>query len=111
MTATNPYGYNVAHLDGKLRHTAKYLWELSLGPVPEGQVLRRCQNDKACVNPNHCRLTTWEAIGVERRTTHCIHGHEWTEENTHIRKNGKRSCRACDRDRKQRERDEAKNGH
>ena len=31
--------------------------------------------------------------------THCIHGHEYTEENTYTRPNGYRVCRECHRER------------
>lgn len=31
--------------------------------------------------------------------THCINGHEFTPENTRIRKNGGRTCKQCERDR------------
>jgi DNA-binding XRE family transcriptional regulator len=31
-------------------------------------------------------------------STHCKHGHEWTEENTYVRKDGYRMCRACGKD-------------
>lgn len=30
--------------------------------------------------------------------THCPQGHEYNEENTHIRKNGNRQCRVCGRE-------------
>jgi hypothetical protein len=31
------------------------------------------------------------------KRTHCIHGHEWTPENTCVDPRGKRRCRACTR--------------
>jgi hypothetical protein len=36
--------------------------------------------------------------------THCKHGHEYTDENTHFRKNGTRECRSCRRNQKKRKR-------
>jgi hypothetical protein len=35
---------------------------------------------------------------INARKTHCIHGHEFTVENTNIRPNGWRECRACKRE-------------
>lgn len=32
---------------------------------------------------------------VPPRKTHCIHGHEFTSENTYVAANGDRHCRAC----------------
>jgi hypothetical protein len=43
--------------------------------------------------------------GVKRVITHCPHGHEYTAENTRIYKQ-RRFCRACDRKKNQRRRDE-----
>lgn len=37
--------------------------------------------------------------GEQIRITHCVHGHEYDEANTHIGKDGKRNCRACVRER------------
>lgn len=37
-----------------------------------------------------------EAFGAKQRAkTHCVHGHEYTPENTHITKEGWRNCRQC----------------
>ncbi len=36
-------------------------------------------------------------IGVRREDTHCANGHEYTEENTRIYRNGARMCRRCRR--------------
>lgn len=66
---------------------------------------------RRCVNPAHLEQVT----GLEntqrsscmrdrahlvalRQKTHCVHDHEFTPENTYIKKNGCRSCRACNRE-------------
>lgn len=48
---------------------------------------------------NVLALPQGEAAHKECRPTptHCPHGHEWNEENSHI-KNGVRRCRACERE-------------
>jgi len=44
-------------------------------------------------------------MGAPRRArTHCPQGHEYTEENTYVTPKGSRSCRACQRGRKERTR-------
>lgn len=40
----------------------------------------------------------------EERAQRCLRGHAFTPENTHIRADGSRTCRACDRERGQRRR-------
>lgn len=36
---------------------------------------------------------------AKRARTHCVHGHEFTTDNTRIKGNGSRACRQCHRDR------------
>lgn len=64
-----------------------------------------------CVRPDHLRpSTTRENVlrgrsgsAENARKTHCIHGHEFSLENTQIDRNGKRVCRACGRRKKREE--------
>lgn len=42
-----------------------------------------------------------EAYKPRALKLHCVRGHEFTAENTNIRPDGKRRCRACDRERGQ----------
>lgn len=66
---------------------------------------------RRCVRPSHLelvergentrraiRLITEAARRRAARQTHCRHGHEYTPENTMLRKNGARRCRACHRE-------------
>ena len=76
-------------------HRASY--DLFVGPVLSGQeVHHRCGN-RRCVNPEHLELLPV----AEHRKAHaglrgtCAHDHPWTLENTYIRSNGQRQCRAC----------------
>ena len=36
--------------------------------------------------------------GGRKNWTHCRHGHEFTEVNTYVRPDGRRKCRACNRE-------------
>ena len=111
------YGqFSVRGDDGQTKtlraHRAVY--ELLVGPIPEGLTLDHLCMVKACVRPGHLEPVTQRentrravaALGTEpfgranRAKTHCKHGHEFTPENTYRSKYG-RACRACNRARTQ----------
>lgn len=86
----------------------EYAYEMLIGPIPEGKVLDHieCDNPK-CPNPFHVTPTTNREnvlrgrgpCAINARKTHCIHGHEFTPENTMANSLKKsipgRRCRTC----------------
>lgn len=86
-------------------------WELTNGPIPEGltidHVRERGCTSRLCCNPAHMEPVSRgeNSRRAARAKTHCINGHEFTEENTRWNKprypNGEptRGCRACARER------------
>lgn len=96
-------GYGAFSTKAALAHRLSY--EMLVGPIPAGLVLDHLCRVTACVNPGHLEPVT-NRINVLRGTaptaafhwaTHCIHGHEFTPDNTYLRPSGGRSCRACSR--------------
>lgn len=82
----------------------KYAFEVFRFPVPEGLELDHLCRNRWCVNPFHLQPVT-QLTNLMRgesfcannaRKTHCMHGHEFTPENTLIVEYPNRApCRRC----------------
>jgi hypothetical protein len=98
-------GHGKFWLNNRTMQAHRVAYELLVGPIPDGLTLDHLCRVRACVNPAHLEPVTLEenvARGLASPTkTHCVHGHEFTKENTRHAQ-GRRHCRACDR-RRQRE--------
>lgn len=116
----NAAGYGIAVRPGdRTRGTSAHrlVWELINGPAPDGSHIDHICHDPAvcaggandphrrCVNPRHLALSTPREntlrsngpSALNALRTHCIHGHEFTSENTYIYPSGARECRTCQR--------------
>ena len=109
---TNSDGYGrlgTGGRNGRLIMAHRVAYEMRHGPVPCGMELDHfvCDN-RACVNPTHMRpvkhrenVLRGNGFGAwNLAKTHCIRGHEFTSENTRLRRRAKtieRVCRACKR--------------
>lgn len=110
----NPEGYGLISgwPGGTLAH--RYAYTYMHGPIGDGLVIDHLCRNRPCVNPYHMEAVTFAenvARGAApgqalwRPPTHCVHGHEFTDENTY-RPPGdptQRMCRQC-RTRRARER-------
>lgn len=100
--AHNPKGYGlVGRDDGESSAIHRRMYELHIGPIPDGLELDHLCRVRDCCNPAHLEAVTHAENcrrGREHRT-HCVHGHEYTPENTRAIVNSRgftsRVCRTC----------------
>lgn len=107
--AATKKGYGAFNLNGRNVSAHRLSYELSVGPIPEGQILRHTCDNRPCVRPDHLipgthkdntqdMLDRGRASGGRAGATHCIHGHEFTPENTYWEPRGwGRACKKCRR--------------
>ena len=106
-TGAKSDGYGLLRIGKKTFLAHRIAYERDRGPIPKGYHIDHLCRNRACVNTDHLRLVTPRQNALENslsfsainaKKTHCLRGHEFTEENTAVRK-GKagpyRSCREC----------------
>lgn len=104
-TGATVAGYGVVWVNETKRaaRAHRVMYELKVGPIPDGMTLDHLCRTPACINPAHMDpCTAGENASrspdapyhVKARATHCAQGHEFTPENTAIH-HGRRSCRKC----------------
>lgn len=104
------HGNTYGRLQGKeliLAHRFEY--EKVHGKIPSELVIDHLCRNGLCVNPKHLEAVTnkenilrGEGIcAINARKTHCKRGHLLSSENIYQRKNGKRDCKLCDAERRE----------
>jgi hypothetical protein len=102
-------GYGVERVKGVNYLVHRTVFEKTWCEIPAGMVVMHTCDNRGCINPLHLMLGT-QGDNLRDMTrkgrhgrynakkTHCVNGHEFSEENTYWRPSGGRSCRDCKRD-------------
>lgn len=102
----NEKGYGRIDVSGRKISAHKYIYENTLGKIPDSLELDHLCRNRKCVRPDHLEpVTHQENIrrSLKNRVvkTHCIRGHEFNLENTYLVRDGVRrswrNCRVCRR--------------
>jgi len=91
-------GYGQFYYNYKNYKAHRFSYEFYKGAIPEGLYIDHLCHIALCVNPEHLEAVTPlvnAQRGYKALRKYCLHGHEFTEENTYIRKQGSRMCRTC----------------
>ena len=107
IAARTKAGYSWINWRCKPQLAHRVIYELIVGPIPEGLQIDHLCRVRHCVNPAHLEPVTNRENGLRgvspaalhAAQTHCKNGHEFTPDNTLIRRKPKfaRVCATCKR--------------
>lgn len=108
----NAKGYSQVRIGGRggrLHRLHRLLYELLIGPIPDGLQLDHLCRNRGCVRPDHLEPVTQEEnlargnpspTDINRMKVHCPAGHPYDAENTYYYPRSQhRGCRECNRER------------
>ncbi len=99
-------GYGAFGFNGKVVRAHRFSYELAFGLIPKGLVVLHSCDNKKCVKPEHLSVgtqmdnvadmdTKGRRINSNSNKTHCLHGHEYSEDNVYYNNRGHRNCVTC----------------
>lgn len=104
--ALNSKGYPCFAVNGVSQLAHRLAYEAAHGPIPPGLTCDHLCRVKRCVNVDHIEVVTRsenaKRAAAQDRPTECPKGHEYTPENTRIRRRSNGStamaCKECQRE-------------
>lgn len=104
--ASTVKGYGQFRVGTKIRKAHVVVYELLVGPVPDGLELDHTCRQRHCVRPDHLdpvtraenlRRSPIARSAINARKIECVRGHDLTDETNVYRYAGRRYCKRCDR--------------
>ena len=97
--ATRGGGYGTLKVKGRMEMAHRHIYEMMVGPIPDGMVLDHLCRRKICVNPAHLEPVTigentrrgMAPSAIARREDRCMKGHVLSENYYELG----RGCRIC----------------
>ena len=111
--AKDRYGYGRMgfQVEGELRYfrVHRISHEVFRSEIPQGLVIDHLCRNRACANPAHMEAISAKenirrGLRANLAKAECPKGHPYSIVNTYTSKAGKRSCRACQRERMKKKR-------
>ncbi len=104
----NAGGYGRFRSGNRTVLSHRFAYEFYVGPIGEGLTIDHLCRNRKCCNPEHLEPVTHHEnvlrgeslFAINARKTHCIHGHEFTRENTKLvyrAGTARRLCKECKR--------------
>ncbi len=80
---------------GKLIPAHRFLYETTVGKIPDGLEPDHLCNTPACVRPSHLEPVTHIENKRRAKKSHCPKGHPYSGKNLYVDPRGWRRCRTC----------------